>query len=95
MEADRQRIDKWLWHVRVVRTRGMAADLVRAGHVRVNGARVTAAGYAVRLGDVVTVALGRGVRLLRVIGFAQRRGGAPDAQALFEEVAPAGDERRR
>jgi ribosome-associated heat shock protein Hsp15 len=85
--VERQRLDKWLWHARVVRTRTAAAALVTAGHVRVNGARVEAASRALRAGDVVTIALDRGVRVLRVIGFAERRGSAEAARALFEDLS--------
>jgi ribosomal protein S4 len=60
---DRQRIDKWLWHVRVVRTRESAAGLVTAGHVRINGAKIRTSAAPVRGGDVVTVALDRSVRV--------------------------------
>jgi ribosome-associated heat shock protein Hsp15 len=84
---ERQRIDKWLWHARVVRTRESAAALTTAGHVRVNGAKVRAPAAPVRRGDVVTVALDRDVRVMRVCGFASRRGGAEDAQQLFEDLA--------
>ena len=69
---NRQRIDKWLWHARVVRTRSDAAALVEAGHVRLNGKRNTAAGQPVRIGDVVTLALDRSVRVLEVAGFHER-----------------------
>jgi ribosome-associated heat shock protein Hsp15 len=86
---DRQRIDKWLWHARVVRTRSQAAALTVAGHVRINGLRADAPSRAVRTGDVVTVALDRGVRVLKVMGFAQRRGSAVDARALCEMIEPA------
>jgi ribosome-associated heat shock protein Hsp15 len=85
--AQRQRIDKWLWHARVVRTREAAAALVGARHVRVNGARVGAPAAPVRFGDVVTVALDQGVRVLRVCGFASRRGDADEARRLFEDLA--------
>ena len=85
---DRQRIDKWLWHARVVRTRTAAAALADGGLVRVNGTRIDAASRAVRAGDVVTVALDR-IRVLRVIGFALRRGSASDAASLFEDLSPA------
>jgi ribosome-associated heat shock protein Hsp15 len=85
---ERQRIDKWLWHARVVRTRSAAAQLAAAGHVRVNGQRVDAASRAVRLGDVVTIALDRGVRVLKVAGFADRRGPAAAAQGLCEDLQP-------
>lgn len=85
---DRQRIDKWLWHARVVRTRSQAAALAAAGHVRVNGQRIDAPSRAVRTGDVVTVALDRGVRVLKVMAFAQRRGSADEARALCEMLEP-------
>lgn len=85
-ETGRQRIDKWLWHARAVRTRTDAAALVVAGHVRLNGRRVTAASQLVRLGDVITLALDRSVRVMRVEGFAERRGAAPDARALYRDL---------
>jgi ribosome-associated heat shock protein Hsp15 len=85
---DRQRIDKWLWHARVVRTRSSAAALVTEGHVRLNGERVSASSRPVRAGDVVTVALDRVVRILKVIGFAERRGDADAARLLCEDITP-------
>ena len=85
---DRQRIDKWLWHARVVRTRSAAAALADSGHVRINGQRVDAPSRAVRPGDVVTVALDRAVQVLKVMSFAERRGSADDARALWEDLTP-------
>jgi ribosome-associated heat shock protein Hsp15 len=85
-EIDRQRIDKWLWHARVVRSRTAAADLVTEGHVRLNGQRVLAAGRPAKAGDVVTIALDRQVRVLKITGFSERRGGAPEAKCLYDEL---------
>ena len=85
---DRQRIDKWLWHARVVRTRSAAAALAASGHVRINGERIDAPSRAVRLADVVTVALDRTVRVLKVAGFAERRGGPETTPALWEDLTP-------
>ena len=85
---DRQRIDKWLWHARVVRTRSAAAALADAGLVRINGTRVDTSSQPVRPGDVVTVALDRNVRVLKVIGYAERRGSADIARGLFEDMTP-------
>jgi ribosome-associated heat shock protein Hsp15 len=84
--ADRQRIDRWLWHARLVRTRGDAAALADAGYVRVNGARIAAPSRQVRTGDVVTVALDLRVRVLKVRGFVERRGPAATAQSLYEDL---------
>jgi len=86
MSADRQRIDRWLWNARIVRTRSAAASLAIAGRVRVNGVRVVAPGRDVKYGDVVTVALNGGVRVLKVSGLALRRGNAAAAAQLYEEL---------
>jgi ribosome-associated heat shock protein Hsp15 len=84
--ADRQRIDRWLWHARVVRTRDAAASLAGGGYVRINGARIDAPGRMVRAGDVITVALDRGVRVLKVTGFVERRGPGGSGSALYEDL---------
>jgi ribosome-associated heat shock protein Hsp15 len=86
---DRQRVDKWLWHARLVRTRTAAAALADGGYVRLNGARIDAASRPVKAGDVLTVALDRRVRVLKVTGFAERRGPSAAAVGLFEDLAPA------
>ncbi len=83
---DRQRLDKWLWHARVVRARSTAAALVESGHVRINGARETSPGHGVKAGDVLTIALDRGVRVLKVIGFAERRGDAASVTGLYADL---------
>ncbi len=84
----RQRIDKWLWHARMVRTRSDAAALADSGHIRLNGTRIEAASQPVRVGDVLTVALDRSVRVVEVTGFCERRGGAPLARTLYRDLAP-------
>jgi ribosome-associated heat shock protein Hsp15 len=83
---ERQRLDKWLWHARVVRARTSAAALVEAGHVRINGVRERAPGHAVKAGDVLTIGLDNSVRVLKVIGFAERRGDASAARALYDDL---------
>ena len=88
--VQRQRLDKWLWHARIVRTRSAAADLASSGHVRINGARAETASAPVRIGDVITVALDRRVRLLKVEDFVARRGSAEDAGGLYRELPPEG-----
>ena len=83
---ERQRLDKWLWHARVVKARTCAAALVEAGHVRINGVREKAPGHAVKIGDVLTIALDRTVRILKVVGFSERRGDATAARVLYEDL---------
>lgn len=83
---DRQRVDRWLWHARLVRTRSAAAALAAAGYVRLNGARIDAPGRIVRTGDIVTVALDHAVRVLKVRGFAERRGPAKASRDLYDEL---------
>ena len=86
MIGDRQRIDRWLWNARVVRTRNAAAALVTAGNVRLNGVRVTAPGRDLKLGDVLTISLYARVRVLKVTALTPRRGDASAASLLYDEL---------
>ncbi|HEV7636870.1 MAG TPA: RNA-binding S4 domain-containing protein [Bradyrhizobium sp.] len=83
---ERQRLDKWLWHARVVKARTSAAALIEAGHVRVNGVREKAPGHAVKAGDVLTIGLDRTVRVLKVVGFSEHRGDASAARMLYDDL---------
>jgi ribosome-associated heat shock protein Hsp15 len=84
-----QRLDKWLWHARFAKTRGAAQRLALSGHVRVNREKVSSASRLVREGDVLTLALGRGVRVICIRAIAERRGSYEQAQLLYEEHAAA------
>lgn len=86
--ASEQRLDKWLWFARVVKSRTMAAGLVTAGKVRVNRQKVDKPAFALKLGDVITVSVGRKVRILKVVAPGLRRGPASEAQGLFVELTP-------
>ncbi|MCE1235349.1 MAG: RNA-binding S4 domain-containing protein [Hyphomicrobiales bacterium] len=88
MDGDRQRIDRWLWHARVVKTREGAKALVEGGHVRVDRERETKAGAAVKPGQVLTVTLPGRVVVLRVRGFVERRGSAEVARTTYEDLSP-------
>ncbi|WP_071672737.1 RNA-binding S4 domain-containing protein [Nioella nitratireducens] len=84
----RLRLDKWLWHARFFKTRTLAARLVAGGHVRVNSQKVHKPASTVGPGDVLTFAQGRDVRVIRVVAIGARRGPAPEAQALYEDLTP-------
>jgi len=81
------RLDKWLWHARFFKTRGLAQKACEAGRIRVNGQRITKAHRSVGPGDVLTFVQGRIVRIVRVLAVAERRGPAPEARRLYEEIA--------
>jgi len=80
------RLDKWLFHARFCRTRELAQAAIESGKARINGVRVRKPGHALRPGDVLTLALGGGVRVVRVLDLAERRGGSEAAKTLYEEV---------
>ena len=73
----------------MVKARTSAAELVEKGHVRVNGEREKSPGHAIKIGDVITVALDRTVRVLKVTAFNERRGDAASARVLYEELSEA------
>lgn len=84
--AGRQRLDKWLWFARLVKTRKQAVRLVEDGHVRIDARRTDVPAKAVGPGDVLTIALEREVRVLRIVAVAARRVASGQAQLLFEEL---------
>ncbi len=94
--GDAQRLDLWLWCARFRKMRSDCARLVAEGAVRLNRRPVEKPGARVRPGDVLTVALGGGirpdgavggtVRVVRVVALAERRGPAPEARLLYEEL---------
>jgi ribosome-associated heat shock protein Hsp15 len=86
--TEKIRLDKWLWHARFFKTRGLAAGQVTGGHVRVNGARAAKPAQQVGPGDVLTFAQGTQVRVVRVAEVGTRRGPAPEARTLYEDITP-------
>jgi ribosome-associated heat shock protein Hsp15 len=84
----RQRIDKWLFFARVVKSRSLAAKLVQAGRVRVNREKTDQAAQLVKPGDVLTINLDRRVIVLRVVLAGVRRGPFEEARTLYEDMTP-------
>jgi ribosome-associated heat shock protein Hsp15 len=82
------RLDKWLWHARFARTRSLAAKLVSEARFRINGNPTEKAHHAVRPGDVLTFPLGRHIRVIKVLALGTRRGPAPEARTLYEDLEP-------
>ena len=84
-----QRLDKWLWFARIVKSRTLAASLVQNGRVRVNREKTDKPSQLVRIGDVVTVSVHRKIKVLRVLETGARRGPAKEAVLLYEDISPA------
>lgn len=82
------RIDKWLWHARFFKSRSLASKFCQMGKLRVNGEPTSKAHLGVRVGDVLTFALGAQVRVVRIAALGERRGPAPEARALYEDLSP-------
>ncbi|TIT18517.1 MAG: RNA-binding S4 domain-containing protein [Mesorhizobium sp.] len=84
----RQRIDKWLFFSRAVKSRTLAAKLVVAGRVRINRDKAAQASDTVRPGDVLTITLERRIFVWKVLGTGVRRGPAEEARLLYEDMSP-------
>ncbi|QKG70922.1 RNA-binding S4 domain-containing protein [Erythrobacter mangrovi] len=82
------RIDRLLCTLRFVRTRSAAQKLVEQGLIRRNGERVTRGSQDVRVGDILTIPLGKFVRLVEILALPERRGPPREAQACYRELDP-------
>ncbi|WP_230292303.1 MULTISPECIES: RNA-binding S4 domain-containing protein [unclassified Croceicoccus] len=81
------RIDRLLWMLRLAHSRGAAQDIVAAGHIRRNGQRVTRMAQPVCAGDVLTVPVGRAIRVIALDSLPSRRGPASEAQSHYHDLA--------
>ncbi|MER2536868.1 MAG: RNA-binding S4 domain-containing protein, partial [Rhizobiaceae bacterium] len=88
MAESRQRLDKWLFFARVVKSRTLAAKLAAAGRVRINRDKATQAADPVKPGDVLTITLERRILVWRVLDAGTRRGPAEEARGLYEDLSP-------
>lgn len=84
---DTARTDKWLWAARFFKTRGLAAEMCAAGKVKRRGHALKAAS-ALQAGDVLELPFpdGPGTRTIRIVALAEKRVGAPEARACYEET---------
>ena len=82
------RLDKWLWYARFAKTRSLAARLCLTGDVALGGVTVEKAHQMIRVGDVVTIRLGRSLRRVEIQALGERRGPAPEARLLYRETQP-------
>ena len=84
-EADRIRIDKWLWAARFYKTRALAAQAVEGGKVQLNGER-TKPGKGLKPGDRLTLRVGPYTWDVSVAILSDRRGPTSEAQKLYTET---------
>jgi len=82
-----RRLDQWLWFARFAKSRSLAARLCTGGAVSVNGDKARKASRSVRPGDLLGLRLGKTRRSIRILALGDRRGPAPEAQELYEEIA--------
>lgn len=86
--SETQRVDKWLWFARFLKSRSLATALAASGKLRLNGQLIAKAHNQVKPGDVLTFPLGSHIRVIKVLHPGERRGPAPEAQKLYEDLSP-------
>ncbi len=86
--AERIRLDKWLWQARFFKTRSLSAKVVSGPGVRVNGQRVAKPATMIAPGDVLTFSQEKEVRVIKMLAPGTRRGPAPEARTLYEDLSP-------
>jgi ribosome-associated heat shock protein Hsp15 len=86
--AAKLRLDKWLWFARFFKTRTLAAGIVGAGNVRINGTPAYKRSATIAVGDVLTFPKDDHIRVIQIEALGERRGPAPEAQALYTDLSP-------
>lgn len=84
----KQRLDKWLFFSRAVKSRTLAQKLIETGAIRVNSERTIRTDHPVGTGDVLTMTIHERLLVYKILDPGERRGPAPEAQALYEDLSP-------
>ena len=84
----KQRLDKWLFFSRAVKSRTLAQKLIETGAIRVNSERTERSDHTVGAGDVLTMTIHDQLRVWRILAAGERRGPVPEAQGLYEDLSP-------
>jgi ribosome-associated heat shock protein Hsp15 len=87
------RLDKFLWCARIVKTRGLARQMIEQGVVRLNRARIVKPGHDIRIGDVLTFVWSERLHVWRVRALPKRRGTPVEARLLYEDISARKDGR--
>ncbi len=82
------RVDKWLWYARFFKTRTLATKQVSEGKIRINGTKISKPARTIVPGDVLTFPKDDHIRTIKIRAAGIRRGPAPEAQALYEDLDP-------
>lgn len=82
------RLDKLLWYLRLARSRSLAQAIIAAGHIRLDGRRITRASAAVHPGQTLVLPLGERIEVLRLLAIPGRRGPSSEAQACYRRINP-------
>jgi ribosome-associated heat shock protein Hsp15 len=93
--GSRQRIDKWLFFTRMIKSRSLAQAHVQSGHVRINGERVTQPSHQIKTGDRIELSLDRRELVLIVKSGGARRGPFEEAKLLYDDVSPTAEDRKK
>ncbi|MBW8297596.1 RNA-binding S4 domain-containing protein [Sphingopyxis sp.] len=82
------RLDKLLWFLRFARSRSMAQAVVAAGHIRLDGRRVSRPSCAVHVGQTLVLPVGERIEVVRLLALPVRRGSANEARACYQNLDP-------
>lgn len=84
-----QRIDKWLFHARFIKSRALATKLVNSKRIRVNGEKISKASYKLRIDDVLTFDLNDHIIVIQILGINPTRRPYKEACLLYDDQSPA------
>jgi ribosome-associated heat shock protein Hsp15 len=84
----KERLDRFLFFSRVVKSRTLAQKIIESGAIRVNSERTERTDHKIAAGDVLTMSLNGRVLVWRVLDPGTRRGPASEAQGLYEDISP-------
>ncbi len=93
MEKEKLRIDKYLWAIRIFKTRSLATEACKAGRVKLDGQNIKAS-HEVRIGEIYAISKGIERKMIKVTGLLTNRSDAKTAVTFYEDLTPAEETHR-
>lgn len=81
-----QRIDLWMWHARIYKTRSISTKFIKLGHIRLNSCLVTKSAHAIKMNDILTFPWNEQIRVIKVLNLTKQRVAAKNISLIYQEI---------
>lgn len=81
-----QRIDLWMWHARIYKTRSISTKFIKLRHIRLNSCLVSKSAHTIKINDILTFPWNEQIRVIKVLNLTKQRVAAKNISLIYQEI---------